>query len=152
MQRRELTPGRTFGVVFEHGDDFFDTIKRFCAETGVRQAYIPMFLAGFAEAELAGTCERVGDPKAPVWSPVYLENLEALGCGSIAYDEASGEVVPHIHAAVGMRHHGATGHTSHLLRAQVQFVTEMLIVEIVAPPMRRVVHQSLYNVSLLSFA
>ena len=26
MQSRELTIGRTFGVTFDHGDDFFDTV------------------------------------------------------------------------------------------------------------------------------
>jgi len=86
MQSHELVAGRTFGVTFDHGDDFFDTLRKFCQETGVRQGYIPMFIAGFAEAEVVGTHEKLQDPAAPLWSGVHLENTEALGCGTLAYD------------------------------------------------------------------
>ena len=45
-----------------------------------------MFLAGFEKAEIVGTCEKLEDPNAPVWSKVHLENVEAIGCGTIASD------------------------------------------------------------------
>jgi predicted DNA-binding protein with PD1-like motif len=64
MRRTELTQGRTFGVVFDLGEDFFTALADFCAAEGVRQGYIPMFLAAFSSAELVGTCERVEDPAA----------------------------------------------------------------------------------------
>jgi hypothetical protein len=57
----------------------------FCRQHGIRQGYVPMFIAGFEEAEIVGTCEKLKDPKAPVWSRVYLENVEALGCGTPSY-------------------------------------------------------------------
>ena len=50
MRTSELKPGRTFAVVFEHGDDFMSSLAAFCRDNGIRQGYIPMFLAGFAEA------------------------------------------------------------------------------------------------------
>ena len=74
MQSHELVAGRTFGVTFDHGDEFFDALRKFCQENGVRQGYIPMFIAGFAEAEVVGTCEKLQDPAAPLWSGVHLEN------------------------------------------------------------------------------
>jgi predicted DNA-binding protein with PD1-like motif len=151
MQSRELTTGRTFGVTFEHGDDFFETLNRFCQDNDVRQGYIPMFIAGFAEAEIVGTCEKLEDPKAPVWSKVHLENAEALGCGTLAYDPENDQVLPHIHTTVGLKAQSAVGHTSHLLSARVQFLVEMLVVEVSQPQMRRVRNPQLYDVPLLGF-
>ena len=99
----ELAIGRTFGVTFDDGDDFFEALGEFCRRSGVRQGYVPMFLAGFSEAEIVGTCERLVDPGAPVWSGVHLGNVEALGCGTIAYDEAEDRILPHIHVALGLK-------------------------------------------------
>jgi len=44
-----------------------------------------------------------------------------------------------------------TAHTSHLLSAEVQFLTEMLVVEIADPVMRRDRDPALYDVPLLRF-
>jgi hypothetical protein len=33
-----------------------------CRGNGIRQAYIPMFLAGFAQADIVGTCQLLDDP------------------------------------------------------------------------------------------
>jgi predicted DNA-binding protein with PD1-like motif len=151
MQSRELTTGRTFGVTFDHGDDFFPTLTAFCAAEGIRQGYVPMFLAGFAEAEVVGTCEKLEDPDAPVWSKVHLENVEAVGCGTIAYDAENDRISPHIHTSLGIKDHGATAHTSHLLSARVLLLVEMLVVEVAAPAMRRERNPDLYDVPLLSF-
>jgi len=148
MKTSELKPGRTFAVAFEHGDDFMSSLAAFCHSNGVRQGYIPMFLAGFAEADIVGTCEKLRNPEAPVWSKVHVSNAEALGCGTIAHDDADG-IVPHIHTSVGLKEHSATAHTSHLLAAKVQFLTEMIIVEIDAPEMTRPRDHNLYDVPLL---
>jgi predicted DNA-binding protein with PD1-like motif len=151
MPARELVMGRTFGVTFDHGDDFFDALREFCRENDVRQGYIPMFLAGFSEAEIVGTCEKLADPNAPVWSSVHLESVEALGVGTITHDPEADQIVPHIHVALGVKGHSATGHTSHLLKARVLFLTEMLVVEVAEPVMRRVRNPDLYDVPLLTF-
>jgi predicted DNA-binding protein with PD1-like motif len=151
MQSRELTIGRTFGVTFDHGDDFFDTLITFCQSNDIRQGYIPMFLAGFAEAEIVGTSEKLEDPNAPVWSKVHLTNVEAIGCGTIAYDRQNDHLLPHIHTSLGIKDHAATGHTSHLLSARVLFLVEMLLIEVAAPAMHRRPNPSLYDVPLLTF-
>jgi predicted DNA-binding protein with PD1-like motif len=151
MHGRELTIGRTFGVTFEHGEDFFEALAALCRAESIRQGYIPMFLAGFATAEIVGTCEKLEDPNAPVWSKVHLENVEAIGCGTIASDSESGQISPHIHTSLGIKDHGAAGHTSHLMSANVLFLTEMLIVEVAGPTMRRERNPDLYDVPLLTF-
>ena len=150
MRSRDITTGRTIVVVFDHGDDFYTALADTCRIHNIRQGYLPMFIAGLSTVDLVGTCQRLDDPHAPVWSAVQLTNVEAVGGGTLAWDEATGTVAPHIHVAVGLKQHSATGHTSHLLAATVQFLTEMIIVEIL-DPMTRVRQPNLYDVPLLRF-
>lgn len=151
MRSAELTLGRSFAVVFDHGDDFFTALAQFCQQHDVRQGYIPGFIAGFSEVQIVGTCDKLDNPAAPVWSKVHLSNVEALGTGTLAYDPVQNRVAPHIHVSVGLKEQSATGHTSHLLGANVQFLTEMLIIEVTAPTMSRVREPTLYDVPLLQF-
>ena len=151
MHSHELTTGRTFGVRFDPDEDFFPTLEDFCRETGIRYGYVPMFLAAFAEADIVGTCDKLEDPAAPVWSRVHLTNAEALGCGTIAYDQQAGRIVPHVHTTLGLKERSATGYTSHLIGARIQFLVEMIIVEVTAPAMTRPADPSLYDVPRLVF-
>jgi len=147
----ELTRGRIFGVAFDDGEDFFAALAEFCRTHGIRQGFVPVFIAGFATVEVVGTCVKVDDPRAPVTTGVHLTNVEALGGGTIAYDEANEAIRPHIHVSVGLKQHSATAHTSHLLSAEVQILTEMMIIEITEPPMWRRVDPDLYGVPQLRF-
>lgn len=149
MRSHELTLGRSFAVMFDHGDDFFTALGEFCRSNGVRQGYIPMFIAGFAEVDVVGTCDELEDPDAPVWSKVHLTNVEAVGAGTLAYDPVEDRVAPHVHVSVGLKAHSATGHTSHLLGARVQFLTEMMLIEVAQPTMERRRDAELYDVPLL---
>jgi predicted DNA-binding protein with PD1-like motif len=152
VRSHDLTLGRTFGVVFDHGEDFFTALAEFCRTNNVRQGYIPSFIAGFSEVEIVGTCDKLDDPAAPVWTKVHLTNVEAFGGGTLAYDPDTDQVHPHIHVAVGLKEQSAIGYTSHLLSAQVLFLTEMLVIEVAGPEMRRERQPDLYNVPLLRFA
>jgi predicted DNA-binding protein with PD1-like motif len=151
LRSQALTLGRTFGVTFDHGEDFFTALADFCRTNNVRQGYVPSFIAGFSEIEIVGTCDKLDDPAAPVWTKVHLTNIEAFGGGTLAYDPTEDQVLPHIHVAVGLKERSATGHTSHLLRGQVQFLTEMLVIEVTSPDMRRERQPGLYDVPLLRF-
>ncbi|MFY1654810.1 PPC domain-containing DNA-binding protein [Solwaraspora sp. WMMB762] len=151
MRSHDLTPGRMIGVVLDHGDDFFTALTDACRTHNLRQGYIPMFIAGLSQAKLVGTCQRLDNPDAPVWSHVDLINIEALGGGTIAWDDTTGTIAPHIHLTVGLKEHSATAHTSHLLDATVQFLTEMLIIEVTAPTMHRLPNPDLYDVPQLHF-
>jgi predicted DNA-binding protein with PD1-like motif len=151
MRAHELAVGRTFAVVFEHGEDFFTTLSEFCNTNGIRQGYLPMFVAGFSSADVVGTCEALPDPKAPVWTKVHLKNVEAFGCGTLARDPHTDDLLPHIHTSLGLKEHSATAHTSHLLAATVQFLVEMVIIEVTGPSMTRERDRQLYDVPLLNF-
>ncbi|MEU8263157.1 DUF296 domain-containing protein [Micromonospora sp. NPDC048999] len=149
MRSHDLTPGRTIGVVFDHGDDFFTALTDACRAHDIKQGYIPMFIAGLSTAKIVGTCQRLDNPDAPVWTHVDLTNVEALGGGTIAWDDTNQKILPHIHLTAGLKEHSATAHTSHLLDATVQFLTEMLIIEINSPTMRRLPDTDLYDVPQL---
>ncbi|MDX6741314.1 PPC domain-containing DNA-binding protein [Actinocorallia sp. A-T 12471] len=151
MRSSELRRGRTFGVVFDPGEDFFTALADFCKSNEVRQGYIPMFLGAFSSVDVIGTCERVADPMAPVWTKVSATNVEAIGCGSLAWDPAEDRAVPHVHISVGLKERSAQAHTSHLLGATVQFVAELLVVEVVGPEIRRPPNPAMYDVPLLEF-
>jgi predicted DNA-binding protein with PD1-like motif len=151
MHSHELTTGRTIGVRFDPGESFFPALEELCRSYGIRYAYIPMFLAAFAEADVVGACDKLDDPAAPVWSKVHLTNAEALGCGTIAYDDREGRIVPHVHTTLGLKERSATGYTSHLLAARVQFLVEMVVVEVTAPSMTRPPDPGLYDVPRLVF-
>jgi predicted DNA-binding protein with PD1-like motif len=151
MHSSELTTGRTFAARFDAGESFFPALEDLCRDNGIRCGYIPMFLAAFAEADIVGTCDKLDDPAAPVWSRVHLANAEALGCGTIAWDEQQECVAPHIHTTLGLKEHSATGYTSHLLAAHIQFLVEMIVVEVTAPAMTRPPDPGLYGVPLLTF-
>jgi predicted DNA-binding protein with PD1-like motif len=151
LRAAEVTMGRSFVVHFDHGEDFCTALSDFCREHDVKQGFIPMFIAGMREVELVGTCEKLDNPDAPVWSAVHLTNVEAIGAGTLAYDEESQTVLPHIHVSVGLKAHSATGHTSHLLGARVHFLTEMYLVEVDQPELSRSRQQDLFDVPLLRF-
>lgn len=149
MRTHELVIGRTVAVVFDHGEDFFSSLQQACAANGIRQGYIPVFIAGLSDASIVGTCEKLADPAAPVWSSVHLSNVEALGGGTLA--SGPDGVSPHIHITVGRKEQSADGSTSHLLSATIQFLTEMVIVEVLSPEMTREPKPDLYKVPLLRF-
>jgi predicted DNA-binding protein with PD1-like motif len=151
LRATELTMGRTFAVHFDHGDDFYTALAEFCRAHQVRQGFIPMFIAGMRDVQLVGTCEKLENPDAPVWSQVHLENVEAVGGGTLAYDEENDTVLPHIHVSVGLKAQSATAHTSHLLGAKIQFLTEMYLVEVTGPTLSRVRQPALFDVPLLTF-
>ena len=50
-----------------------------------------------------------------------------------------------------MKERAAQANTSHLLCAKVQFLTEMLVVEVLGPEMTRLKDKNLYGVPLLNF-
>jgi predicted DNA-binding protein with PD1-like motif len=151
MRSHELAIGRTFGLSFDHGEDLFGALGRFCREHNVRQGYIPFFLAGFSALRIVGTCEHVDDPVAPMRASVYLANVEAHGGGTIAYDPGQDTIIPHIHVSVGLKQNSATGYTSHLLEATVQLLTEMVVVEVLSPELRRRPDPGRYNLPILGF-
>lgn len=146
MVSAELNFGRVFGLTIENDEDFMEALASFCKENHIKQAYIPSIVGGFSEARIIGTCDKLDDPNQPSFGHVYLECLESLGSGSIAYDEKKGIITPHIHVSVGIRSHSSVAHTGHLLSGKVLFLAEVMIIEIIEPTMRRVASDLPYTV------
>ena len=46
MRYAPIRRGREFVVAFDHGDDFFGALEKFCAENELRSGYIPPSSAG----------------------------------------------------------------------------------------------------------
>ncbi|WP_033818334.1 PPC domain-containing DNA-binding protein [Kitasatospora sp. MBT63] len=136
MDFQQATLGRSFVLAFADGDDFLAELRRFCEQQQLLQGYIPMFLGGFRVVRLVGSCGPLADPEAPVWEETVLQHVEAVGAGTLAR-HPDGGFDPHIHLSVGVKADRARGHTSHLLGAQVQFIQEMVVTEILAPVMNR---------------
>jgi predicted DNA-binding protein with PD1-like motif len=151
MRATELMTGRQFVVALDHGEDFFATLESFCAQRGVRAGYIPMFIGGFRSARLVGTCKPLTDPEAPVWDEIEVELLEVVGAGTIAWDAANDRPSPHVHVTTGLRADAAHARTSHLFGAEVQFITELVIVEVLSPALTRPRVPEMYDAPLLSF-
>ena len=71
---------------------------------------------------------------------MHLENVEAVGARTLAFDEEMGQISPHIHVSIGQKTDSALSRMSHLLDAKVLFLTEMVIVEVIKPHFRRIKH------------
>lgn len=151
MRTTETTTGRSFVVVIDHGEEFFPTLEKFCAENDIRAGYVPTFVGGFHSARLVGSCEPLKHPEKPLWEEIEVKTLEALGGGTLAWDAENDRLAPHIHVSAGLKAQSADGRTSHLLGATVQFVVELIVVEIIAPALTRPRMPNLYDVPLLTF-
>lgn len=147
----ELKVGRTFALTLGHCDDFFVELTSFCRQRDIRCGYIPLFLGAFRTAKVVGTCEPA-DGEVPILDlSVDLQFVEVVGAGTVAFDDATGDISPHVHLSLGQRLDGARGATSHLFEAQVQFLVELVLVEVLEPRMTRVASNDLFGLKLLDF-
>ncbi|WP_438827977.1 DUF296 domain-containing protein [Streptomyces tropicalis] len=118
-------------------------MSTFCRDNGIRQGYIPSFIGAFAEAEIVDAYEKLADPDAPVWA--------SMRSAPAPSPMTRPQILPHIHVSAGLKAQSADGRTSHLLSAKVQFLSELLIVEVTSPTMTRPRNPDLYDVPLLTF-
>ncbi len=151
MYSAELTTGRRFALVLQPGDDVTESLTRFCRENGVQQGYLAVFLGAFSTVSLIGTCEPVDDEFEPMPQSVHLTNVEGIGSGTIAWSAADELTLPHLHVAVGLKSYSATAYAGHLLAATVQYVTEIVVEEVISPRFRRVPDPAARGIPALSF-
>lgn len=150
MRHTEVTMGRSFALAFDDGDNFVDELIGFCAEMGIRQAIIPMFLGGFRRVGLVGTDKPLEDPEKPLWEETVLHTVEAVGAATLAWSPETDSLAPHIHVAVGRKDLSASGSVSHLKWAEVQFIQELFLQEVASPELLRP-ECGPYGVPTLSF-
>lgn len=152
MISSELKQGRTFMARFEHGKDFMAELEEFCSKNDVKQGYVPFFSGDFSEIFIVGSCGKSEDPSGPMLeSKAYFENVETFGCGSIARDPDTGQLRPHFHISIGSRLSAASASTSHFISGTVQFLIEMVIVEVLSPNLVRTTDDDVYGLKLLDF-
>lgn len=151
MFSAELRTGRRFALVLQPGDDVTESLTTFCRENGVEQGYLPVFLGAFSALSLIGTCEPVDDEFEPMPKSVHLTNVEGIGSGTIAWSEHGQHVLPHLHVAVGLKSYSATAYAGHLLAATVQYVTEIIVEEVLSPRFSRVPDPAARGIPNLSF-
>jgi len=151
MISAELAVGRRFAVVLQPGDDVFASLAAVCAEHGIEQGYLPVFLGAFTRVSLIGTCAPIADHDAPLPDAVHLEGVEGSGSGTIAFDPATGGVLVHVHAAVGVKAYSANGYAGHLLSATVHYVTEIVVEEVTSPRFIRKPDAAAHGLANLAF-
>ena len=151
MRVAELTTGRTFALAMDHGEDFFPTLEKFCADNSIRSGYIPTFLGAYRNVRLVGACGPLENPEAPVWDEVVVETVEMIGTGTLAWDQEADRLAPHVHVSTGLKAEEAHARTSHLLGAEVQFINELIVVEVTSPIMTRPRNAKMYDVPVWTF-
>jgi predicted DNA-binding protein with PD1-like motif len=149
MITAEVTSGRRIAVVLQPGEDVILSIVAACRAADVEQGYIPVFLGAFRRVRLIGTDALILDEDAPLGNSIDVTNAEGLGSGSIA-SSFEGPVV-HLHVAVGAKGDGARARAGHLLSAEVQYVTELVIDEVLAPRLVKVVDPAARGLANLAF-
>ncbi|MFD1714298.1 PPC domain-containing DNA-binding protein [Amnibacterium flavum] len=131
MFAAELSIGRRFLVVLQPGDEVLEGVREFCRQHQVGQAYLSSFLGAYTTATLIGTADPIEDEDAPLPKSVTFRNLEGVGSGTIVtVDDLP---VPHIHVALGEKGDRAAAYAGHLLAATVQYVTEIVVEEVLSP-------------------
>ncbi|MBP1743552.1 MAG: DNA-binding protein [Firmicutes bacterium] len=152
MISTELKQGRTFMLRFEHGKDFMSELEEFCRSNNVKQGYVPFFSGDFSEIYIVGSCGKSSNPAGPMLDlKAYFENVESFGCGTIAHDPETGSILPHFHISIGIRLSSASAYTSHFISGTVQFLIEMVLVEVLSPNLVRTLDENVYSLKLLDF-
>jgi predicted DNA-binding protein with PD1-like motif len=147
----ELVLGRSLLVVVEPGEPLMATVLDACADHGIVQGYLPVFLGAFTTLRLIGTCGPPLDRDAPIADEVWLDNVEGSGSGTLCVDPGQGKTVLHLHAALGVKQYAANGYAGHVLEATVQYVAEIVVQEVVQPLLTRRVHPGSSGLPILHF-
>ena len=150
VRSHQLRIGRTFGVTFDHADDFFTALTDSPREQR-HAGHHPDLHRRLRRGKNRRDLRKDRQSRCALWDSVYLTNVEAMGSGTVAFDPDENKIQPHIHVSIELKERGAVGDTSHLLDARVLFLTEMMFVEVARPRMRRDRNPDLYNVPLLRF-
>lgn len=135
MFSSELTTGRRFIVVLQPGDDILPSIVEACERHGIAQGYLPVFLGAFSTVTLIATSEPILDEDAPLPLTASHRNSEGTGSGTLV--TVDGSIVPHVHVAVGAKGDSGAAYAGHLVSGVVQYVTEIVIEEVIEPHLEK---------------
>lgn len=149
MNSAVLRTGRRVLVVLEPGDEVISSLAHACREHGVAQAVIAVFSGALRRARLIASDRPADDPEAPLGEAVEVAYTEGIGSGTIT-TSADGEVVVHVHVALGDKARGAAALAGHLLEGETHYVVEVVLDEVLAPALGRAPHPDSRGVPTLT--
>jgi predicted DNA-binding protein with PD1-like motif len=122
-------------VILEPGEEVLETLASAIRNLGFDQAFLPVFLGAFRQVDFIGTTEDIPDPDAPLAASITVRNCEGSGSGTVTVGLDGPQI--HLHASVGAKGDAARATAGHVLRAEVQYPTEVVITQIISPRLIR---------------
>jgi predicted DNA-binding protein with PD1-like motif len=150
VRSAEVSTGRRLIVALEPGEEVLAAIGALCQQQGFRAAIVPVFFGAFTRVTLIGTREPVEDEDAPMPQSTTVEWVEGLGAATVAPGE-SGELIVHLHAAVGRKSDGALAYAGHVLSAVTHYTVEAMVEEVLGPLIERRPDPAAHGLNTLRF-
>ena len=151
MRSAQIALGRRLVVALEPGEEVLASIAALCEEHQFLAAVVPVFFGAFTQVALIGTREPVADENSPLPRSETVEWVEGLGAATVAAGGEGSGLVVHLHAAVGRKSAGAAAYAGHVLSAVTHYTAEILIEEVLGPPVRRSPDPAAYGIPTLRF-
>lgn len=149
MQSALMQPGRKLLIVLEPGDDVLPALALACREHGIDQAIVTTFSGALRSATLIASDTAPADPELPLPESIEVTYTEGIGSGTISGALSETPVV-HIHVALGSKDASAIAVAGHLLAAEVHYVVEVAIEEVLEPGMARAQHPGSSGIPILT--
>ncbi|MDZ8171518.1 PPC domain-containing DNA-binding protein [Microbacterium xanthum] len=151
MRSASLQTGRRIAVSLEPGDDLIGSIADACTRYRISQGVIVTLSGAFRDVELIAAQSPSADPEPPLPDSVHIPYTEGIGSGTVTSD-ADGDLVVHVHLAVGRKDAGARGFAGHVLTAEAHYVVEIVIDEVLQPRMVRTPSEQTWGLPTLDFS
>jgi predicted DNA-binding protein with PD1-like motif len=146
----QVSAGRRLLVALEPGEEVLASVAAATERHQFPAAVVPVFFGAFTRVTLIGTREPVEDEDVPLPRSVTVEWVEGLGAATVA-PGADGAQVVHLHAAVGRKSQGTLAYAGHVLSAVTHYTVEIVIEEVLGPPVTRFPDPAAHGVSTLRF-
>jgi predicted DNA-binding protein with PD1-like motif len=150
VRSTQVVTGRRLVAALEPGEEVLASIAALCQEHRFPAAVVPVFFGAFTRVALIATREPVADEDAPLTKSETVEWVEGLGAATVAAG-ADGALVVHLHAAVGRKSAGAAAYAGHVLSAVTHYTAEILIEELLGPPVKRCPDPAAHEIPTLRF-
>ena len=142
--------GRRMLVALEPGDEVLGSLAEACRAAEIDQAVISTFSGAFRSARIIAADHPAADPELPLPEVTEIGYSEGIGSGTILRDEDGTHIV-HLHIAFGDKDRSGVAAAGHLLSAETHYVIEVVIDEILDPPLRRAPHPGASGLHILDF-
>jgi len=142
--------GRRMLVALEPGDEVVASLAEACRTAGIEQAVITTFSGAFRWARIIASDHAPVDPELPLPEEARIGYSEGVGSGTILRGEDGAHIV-HVHVAFGEKDRSGAAAAGHLLEAETHYVVEIVVDEVLDPPLRRAPHPGASGLHILDF-